>query len=310
MFNQVPDPFAPPNFQKAARGTLVCSCSVEAWLILAVVALAVVSGGTRGYASSRPQAKALDEMNQGIALYRSSDFPGAVGMLQKASADDPKLVKGWLFLGLAYTQEYVPGGDSAENKQLGRDAIAALEEAAKIDPGNKLALAGIGSMYYSLRDLEKAKEWERKREEVETGSPEPFYWVGVIDWYEGYRNTRYVRENLGGSSDPPAPLPENARAGLARQNGPLIAEGTEALRRALELFPNYVDAMVYVNLLYRQKAELEQDGGARAADLKIADEWVDKALAARRSGAPTGFTAQGEQDTLFPSPPHPPPPSH
>jgi tetratricopeptide (TPR) repeat protein len=204
MPDQIPRPFTlPDSTQTAASATPACNRSGGVWLILAGIALVLAIAGARGHASPRPQAKAGDELNQGIALYRKSDFPGAINMLQKATADDPKLVRGWLFLGLAYTQEYVPGVDSAENKQLGMHAIESFEEAVKIDPGNKLALAGIGSTYYSLRELEKAKEWERKRQAVEPANPEPFYWVGVIDWYACYRNTRHVRENLGGTSDPP-----------------------------------------------------------------------------------------------------------
>ena len=44
--------------------------------------------------------------------------------------------------------------------------------------------------------------------------------------------------------------------------------------------------MAYMNLLYRERAEYECDQPeARKADLKAADEWVDKAIAAKQAKA-------------------------
>ena len=46
--------------------------------------------------------------------------------------------------------------------------------------------------------------------------------------------------------------------------------------------------MVYLNLMYRQKAEIDPDNDTREADLKQAEDWVDKALAARKAGTARG----------------------
>jgi hypothetical protein len=42
--------------------------------------------------------------------------------------------------------------------------------------------------------------------------------------------------------------------------------------------------MVYLNLMYRQKADLDADASAREADMKQAEDWVDKAIALRKAG--------------------------
>jgi len=39
-----------------------------------------------------------------------------------------------------------------------------------------------------------------------------------------------------------------------------------------------------MNLMYRQKADLEPDAAARDADLKQAEDWTDKAVALRKAG--------------------------
>jgi tetratricopeptide (TPR) repeat protein len=85
------------------------------------------------------------------------------------------------------------------------------------------------------------------------------------------------------------PLPEKARKELEEKNGPLVDEGLKALQKAIELKPNDFDTMAYLNLMYRQKAEIDPDPASREADLKTADEWVQKALALKKAaGTATG----------------------
>jgi len=80
-------------------------------------------------------------------------------------------------------------------------------------------------------------------------------------------------------------LPEKARAQLAEENGALVEEGIEALKKAIELKPNDADAMAYLNLMYRERSDLQADREPREADLKLADEWVEKALAIKKEAA-------------------------
>lgn len=58
----------------------------------------------------------------------------------------------------------------------------------------------------------------------------------------------------------------------------------DALNKATQLKENYDDAMAYINLMYRRKAENEcGNEDARKADIATADEWVQKAMAARKA---------------------------
>ena len=66
----------------------------------------------------------------------------------------------------------------------------------------------------------------------------------------------------------------------------MIEDGISQLGKAIELRPDYDDAMAYMNLMYRERADLEcGDPAARSRDLKTADEWVDKALGAKKAKA-------------------------
>src|SRR6266481_5832716 len=66
----------------------------------------------------------------------------------------------------------------------------------------------------------------------------------------------------------------------------VIQDGIAMLEKALQLRPDYDDAMAYMNLLYRERADVQcDDPAARAADLKTADEWVDKTMAVKKAKA-------------------------
>ena len=70
---------------------------------------------------------------------------------------------------------------------------------------------------------------------------------------------------------------------LVDQNTDLVAEGLQYLSKAVELNPTYDEAMTYLNLTYRRKADMEcGDDAARKADLAQADDWNNKAMGARK----------------------------
>ncbi len=64
-----------------------------------------------------------------------------------------------------------------------------------------------------------------------------------------------------------------------------IKGGLQVLNKAIELKPNDTDSMAYLSLMYRQKSEIDPDNETRTADLKMAEDWVNKSLAARKAGA-------------------------
>src|SRR5208283_4266001 len=80
----------------------------------------------------------------------------------------------------------------------------------------------------------------------------------------------------------------------AWKNAPLISEGIESLNKAIQLRPDYDDAMAYLNLMYREKADVECDDlAARQEDLKTADHWVDQTLLTKKAKAEKQPGAQG-----------------
>ena len=121
-----------------------------------------------------------------------------------------------------------------------------------------------------MKKFDEAKEYNQRRIKIEPNNPEPYYWIGVLDWAICFPRAQTLRKdhNLDTAKDPAHPnelpvIPEKLRKGLAEQNGPLVDEGLNALKKAIELKPNDADSMVYLNLMYRQKAEIDPDDETR-----------------------------------------------
>jgi tetratricopeptide (TPR) repeat protein len=252
--------------------------------LCAVLLLAVVAGGCTAFT----KLKARDQLNKGVQSYKNGKFQEASEHFKSAVQLDPSLVTARLYLATAYAQQYVPGGDTAENVKTGQQAIAAFEDVLKLDEKNTTALASIGQIYYNMHDFDKAKDFQRQRMQFEPNNPEPYYWIGVIDYGQCFQVDGKARHDLNlmvpDKRGNLPPLPEKVRKQVAEANAKLIDEGIDALNKALELKPNDFSSMAYLNLMYRQKADIEESRAARDADLKTADDWRQKAMDAQHGG--------------------------
>jgi len=234
--------------------------------------------------------RARDQLNKGVQAFRNAQFQTAIVDFGNAIRLDPTLLNAKLYLATAWAQQYIPGGESPENVKIANNAIAAFQDVLKADPNNSNAIAGIAQIYYSMRQFDKAKEYQKHWMEIEPNNRDPYYWIGVLDWAICYPRTQQLRKDLKiefpkDPKDPDTlpPIPEKSRAQLEEQNGALVKEGIDALQKAIQIKPNDFDTMAYLNLLYRQKADLEPSAKDRDADLKQAEDWVNKAVALKKS---------------------------
>jgi hypothetical protein len=71
---------------------------------------------------------------------------------------------------------------------------------------------------------------------------------------------------------------------LKAQNGPLVDEGLQYLNQAVANRANYDDAMAYLNLIYRRKADVDFGNAPEVKDdIAQADEWRTKAMGTRKA---------------------------
>ncbi|MFQ5817166.1 MAG: tetratricopeptide repeat protein [Terriglobia bacterium] len=220
--------------------------------------------------------KARDQLNKGVRAYKAAQFDTAIEHFQRAIKLDPQLINARVYLAVAYASQFIPGSPAEENKRLGKTAIQAFEEVLEVDPTNVDSTAWIAGLYFGLEEFDKAKEYRRRLIELDSDNPEHPYMVAVINWTLTYPVRQELRNRLR-LTDPVQPLPRRQREALAIQNSALVEEGIEMLQKALEIKPDYADAMVYLNLLYREKADLVADGDEREQLLQQADELAERA---------------------------------
>jgi translation initiation factor 2B subunit (eIF-2B alpha/beta/delta family) len=86
----------------------------------------------------------------------------------------------------------------------------------------------------------------------------------------------YNKNNIKKQVHEDQPLPSAVRTEYAAKYGPKVDEGIAALQKAISLKPDYDDAMAYLSLLYRRKADMVDSADERASLQKQADDLLDK----------------------------------
>ena len=228
--------------------------------------------------------KARDELNKGIAEYKAEKYPAAVEHFKFAVELDPELPTARLYLATAYANQYVPGSQSEVNLQIAEQAISEFQKVLEMEPNNLNSISGIASLYFQMKRWDDAKEFYKKQIALDPENPEPYYSIGVINWTQTYQPRMVVRTRLNLKQEDPI-RDARERQALAERNQPLVDEGMEMLNRAMQLRQDYDDAMAYLNLLYREQADLRDEPAAREEDLKTADSWMDKSLEIKKAKA-------------------------
>jgi tetratricopeptide (TPR) repeat protein len=250
----------------------------------AFAALLLLAAGLSGC----NKLKARDLLNKGVAAYKNGQYDTAIEDFKQAKELDPGLMNARLYLATAYASQYIPGAPSDQNVRLGTQAVNEFKEVLQIDVHNTSAIDGIGSILFQMagtpydpKKFEESKSYHQQHIEQKPNDPEPYYWIGVIDWTLAFRangelRASYNREHVNKQVRDTDPLPPALRNEYTAKFGPLVEEGIADLQKAIQIRPDYDDAMAYLNLLYRRKADMVESADERAALLKQADDLVDK----------------------------------
>jgi tetratricopeptide (TPR) repeat protein len=262
--------------------------------LLAVVVAAVAVGG------GCDKLRARDKLNKGVQAYKAGQTDLAIEDFKTAKDLDPSLTNARLYLATAYSAQYIPGAPSPENIRNGQQAAQEFKDILASDSANLSAIDGLGSILYNMaggppfdpKMMEESKSYHQKHISLKPDDPEPYYWVGVIDWSLAFRGNRDMREDYNKTAKKSIkdtdPAPPALATAFQQKYGTVVDEGIASLQKAMQLRTDYDDAMAYLNLLYRQKADMETSPDARDADVKLADDLVDKvkAIKQRKMEAP------------------------
>jgi tetratricopeptide (TPR) repeat protein len=256
--------------------------------VVAVLILAPLALGLTGC----QKFQARMELKRGNDLYADEVYKEAIAQFQKGLALDPSATFAWRSVGLAAMALYRPGVETPENRQYAETAVDAFKKylaafpkdekveeylittlinAKKYDEalsrlktqGQKdPTKAGVDGVIVATLTkagrLEEAYTWAKRRPD-----PTILYGISVAAWDKAYND----------------PMLDKA------SRGKFVDLGLEAAAHSLRLKSDYYEAMTYYNLLFREKAKLEDDPLKAQEWYAKATEWRDKAIAARDAQA-------------------------
>jgi tetratricopeptide (TPR) repeat protein len=237
-------------------------------------------------------------MHEANNLYKAEKYEEAIEHYETVVGLDPNYSEAWLNMGYAYRALFHPGsthekdamyaeeGIKAFRKYLDLhpdsesarqyfiefctaslrhdDAIEFYEQELTRTPDNAELIKSLANLHSKKGDVETAMKWFTKWTEVDSQNPEAWYTIGVVSWERSYHN-----QFLG-----------------AEERRAIIDLGMNALGKALEIKPDYFEALSYMNLIYREKAKLEATVGnndVAARDYDTADSYMKKALEIRNA---------------------------
>jgi tetratricopeptide (TPR) repeat protein len=149
--------------------------------------------------------------------------------------------------------------DMGEYEKAEQELVKA-REAKPNDAGVYMQLAG----YYNRQgQFDKTIEALSERSRREPTNPEAFYTIATYYWDKAYRDFT-LKE------------PEKKA---------FVTRGMEAIDKAISIKSDYMEALVYKNLLLRSQALLEKDPKVQQALLKQADRFRDRAQELRKQRA-------------------------
>lgn len=228
-------------------------------------------------------------LNQGVSLFKEAQYAEATQAFERAVSLDPAQIAPHLYLGTAYMQQYIPGANSPENEANAQRAEEEFRRALDIEPQNKVALASIASLQLNRKNFDEALLWYGKVIAADPSNADAYYTLGFVAWSKWYPEYAKARKAAGLTPEAPGPIPDPAmRQALDSQYGPMLQAGIDALHKALEINPQYDDAMAYMNLLIRERADLRASAAEWRQDVDEADQWVQKALATKKAKAQRG----------------------
>ncbi len=263
---------------------------------LAALALGVLAVAGTGC----ERLRARDQLNKGVQAFKNAKYPEAVERFKTAVQLDPTFLNARLYLATAYMSQYIPGAESPDNLQMAAAAKQSFQQVLEQEPGNEVALASMASLHFQesngIQDLDKklakldeAQQWYAKLSSVSPTNKDAFYSLGVIAWAKWYPAIQGARVKAGMKAEDPGPLKDKkAREELRAKYWNMVDEGLKNLQKSLEIDKNYDDAMAYLNLLYRERADLAESAEEYKNDIAQADNWLQKALDTRKMKAGSG----------------------
>ncbi len=226
-------------------------------------------------------------MEQLAAIYRDNldDFPSAEGYFKALIEFDPKTPERYYALADVYERFHDP-----EELPLLEQAIESYKKPVDLAPSDPLAYRQVANLLNKYGRFDETMEWLGKARDVQATNPEGYYLIAVHYWDKVYRDPDLTND----------------------QKKEYIGLGMTQLDKSLEIDDQYVDALIYKNLLLREEAKIEPNAKRKAELTAQADELRDRAMALReqqQAAEKAAAAAAGEEGEAKETPPPTQPPS-
>jgi tetratricopeptide (TPR) repeat protein len=254
--------------------------------------------------------KSRDQQNQGVHDFANAKYSDAIEHFKQAVDLDPANPTARKYLATSYFAQWIPGAESPQNKEFGDRAREEFGKVLEQNPKDSDALSYLSSMAYSeaaslspeqkLAKYNEAADWNHKLIDADPNNKQAYYTLGVIVYNKWHPVLALAQLSLKMKSEDPGPIKDKkVKEELKKDWGPQLDEGMADLQKALDIDKDYADAMVYMNLLIREKAFLVDDKEEYDKGVATANDWLQKAMDAKKANAAKQATTSGGivQDT-------------
>jgi tetratricopeptide (TPR) repeat protein len=263
--------------------------SITVLTFAAIVAMAMLGSGCE-YVR---KVIAKDKLNQGAILYNQGRTKQAQEFFREAKETDPTNSVAWLYYGATLVKEYKePNIEDQKKKEIANQAIGVYEKALELSGNNCVAIDNaisyLATIYDDLNNDEEWRKWMEKRAESECSKndvkAQSYYSIAQRYWQCSYdETTRYADKVILASQpfhyrnmDYAAAIPDKQKAEQC------VVKGLEYMEKALSIDPEYVDAMYYKGLLYRERQKLTKEEAKRKELDQLAVKIANEASATQK----------------------------
>lgn len=260
-------------------------------LILPVAALLMLPAVGCG----KVQARA--ELKKGNSYYQQEQYARALENYKRGMDLDPDATFAWRSVGLSALALYRPGDTTPKNLEYADTAVDAFEKYLAEYPDDDKVEDYLLSTYVNARKFDEALAFidRRIQERPDEAAKLNGYQVRILTQAGRLDKAFQLASQVQGDERALALYSIGVAAWDKVFHDPgtmdydskarLVDMGLDALKKSLDIKPDYVDSMIYYGLLLRQKAAIETDGAKRLEYQASAEQWQKKAIEARKKAA-------------------------